>query len=516
MKSSPDPSVHRQREQQLIQHVERLLNDERLRVDTTRGNRSVTTLLRDVKKPDPAEKGVELKRMMSDLNLPDRELQSRMPLGESLDVTLYQTSWWVLKKAVGRMRVVCVSPTKALLRVESPQPMHTPELQKLLSTMPPPAPGGVPTTLVILSTSGFTIEAREVADRRPDRTVILVEPNDAGGWTAIGPAQTRAIADLFDPEAEEQKRKRVRDFLEANKVDLLTSGIAAERIAARTQLPQQFVEQELKSYAKENPGLASKRLDGRVVLYREGASLSQPPAGAGATSSPSASGGGSTMPLLDSLKALFGRKGENEKKIAFLAERRAMLSQQRERAYEEMGALEQQEGALRQQFKDAGGNLTKRRVTSQLLQLRKDVERRQQLLTVLNQQINVVSTHLHSLELVQQGRSAQLPDAEEMTADAVKAEEMLAELEAGNELAGSTGSIGAGGMTEEEQALFDELERDAGGGATATAKAEPDASEREPAPATTRRETPQAAPAQAPKSPVQARAEPRRSEAEPG
>jgi hypothetical protein len=419
---------------------------------------------------------------------------------------------------VGRLRVVCVSPTKALLRGESPEPMHTSDLQKLLASMPPPPPGGVPTTVVLMSTSGFTLEAREVADRRPDRTVILVEPNDAGGWTAIGPAQTRAIADLFDPEGEEQKRKRVREFLDANKVDLLTSGIAAERIAARTQLPPQFVEQELKAYAKENPGLTSKRLDGRVVLYREGASLSQ--AAAGATAGSTASGGGSAMPLLDSLRALFGRKGENEKKIAFLAERRTALSQQRDRAYEEMGALEQQEGTLRQQFKDATGNLTKRRVTSQLLQLRKDVERRQQLLTVLNQQINVVSTHLHSLELVQQGRSAQLPDAEEMTADAVKAEEMLAELEAGNELAGSTGSIAAGGMTEEEQALFEELERETGGGAEASATAKPDAGTAGPQRAATSR-TPasgaKSTPGQPQREPTaQTRSEPRRGEAEPG
>ena len=45
-----------------------------------------------------------------------------------------------------------------------------------------------------------------------------------------------------------------------------------------------------------------------------------------------------------------------------------------------------------------------------------------------------------------------------MTADAVKAEEVLAELEASAELAGSVGSVGASGMTEEEQALYEELE----------------------------------------------------------
>ena len=230
------------------------------------------------------------------------------------------------------------------------------------------------------------------------------------------------------------------------------------------------------------------------------------------------------MPLLESLKALFGRKGENEKKVAFLAERRAALSLQRDRAYEDMGALEQQEASLRQQFKDATGALTKRRVTSQLLQLRKDIERRQQLLTVLNQQINVVSTHLHSLELVQQGRSAQLPDAEEMTADAVKAEEMLAELEAGNELAGTTGAIASGGMTAEEQALFEELERESGGAEASTTKitldkaAEPEG----PMPAAPARAStaqgasakPQATPA--PREPAAQSRPERRTEAEPG
>jgi hypothetical protein len=387
MKSSPDPSVHRQREQQLIQHVERLLNDERLRVDTTRGNRSVTTLLRDVKKPDPAEKGVELKRMMSDLNLPDRELQNRMPLGESLDVTLYQTSWWVLKKAVGRMRVVCVSPTKALLRGESPQPMHTPELQKLLSTMPPPPPGGVPTTLVILSTSGFTIEAREVADRRPDRTVILVEPNDAGGWTAIGPAQTRAIADLFDPEAEEHKRKRVKDFIEANRSDLLTSGIAAERIATRTQLPQQFVEHELKTYARDH-GITAKRLEGRLVLFSEQL-LSSAPVPKGAF-----------MPFMDTLRGIFRREESAEKKMGRLAEQRTLLQQQRVRVYETVESLEEREAGLVQRF--AGASETaQQRIASEIADARDEIRRRHQLLSAIDKKLSIVQAASHKLELEQ-------------------------------------------------------------------------------------------------------------------
>ena len=47
-------------------------------------------------------------------------------------------------------------------------------------------------TIVLMSTSGFSMEAHELAERRLDRTVILPEPNHAGGWTITGPAETKA------------------------------------------------------------------------------------------------------------------------------------------------------------------------------------------------------------------------------------------------------------------------------------------------------------------------------------
>jgi chromosome segregation ATPase len=176
------------------------------------------------------------------------------------------------------------------------------------------------------------------------------------------------------------------------------------------------------------------------------------------------------MPLIDRIKSLFSRKGETEKKIAFLSERRAALSQQRDRSYEEITSLEQKDEELKTQFKQTNSALTRRRITSQLVQLRKDLERRQQMLQVLNQQINVVGTHLHNLELTQQGQSAKLPDSEEIASDAAAAEEMLAQLQADNELADSVGSVAHAGMSEEEQALYEELEKEAGGPQTTQVK----------------------------------------------
>jgi hypothetical protein len=169
------------------------------------------------------------------------------------------------------------------------------------------------------------------------------------------------------------------------------------------------------------------------------------------------------MPLIDRIKTLFARKGETDKKIAFLAERKTALTQQRDRSYEEIASLEQQDTTLTQQFKDTTSAITRRRITSQLVQLRKDIERRQQMLGMLNQQINVVGTHLHNLELTKQGESAKLPDSEEIASDAAAAEEMLAQLQADNELADSVGTVAHSGMSEEEQALYEQLEREAGG-----------------------------------------------------
>jgi predicted nucleic acid-binding Zn-ribbon protein len=442
MSDNSDPSRHQRFERQFVSHVERLLDDDRLRLPTTRGRRSAVTLIRDVQVKD---RGVELKRLMSEMGKPDRELESRMPVGKSIDVAMSVKKWWFFKTPVGRFRMICVSPSRALLAGEAPLPMSPADVTKALGDVPPPL-AGEPITVVLMSTSGFTQQARDAALRIKDRTLILASPNETGGWTVIAGPDAQISSDLFDPEADTEKRSRIRAEIESHRVDLASAGLAADKLAAQLRLPTQLVESELKSYAKENAGLAAKRIDGRFVLFREG---SAPLAAAGS--------GGIAMPLSDKIKSLFARKGEVEKKVAFLSERRTALNQQLERGYEEMGAMESKEGDLRKQFKETGGDLTRRRITTQLLQLRKEIERRQQLLSVLNQQINVVSTHLHNLELQRQGKAANLPDSEEIAADAAAAEEVLAELQAGSELAESVGATVHGGMNAEEQALYEEL-----------------------------------------------------------
>lgn len=439
----------------MIEHVTRLLDDDRLRIDTTGGRRPLKGFMKDVTTND---RGTDVKRTMSDLDRPDRTLQAQMPLGESVDVVVSQKKWLGFgRRPVGRLYVVCVSPTRELVAGSAPEPMKKGDVSKVLSSVPP-GPNGVPSTVVIVATAGVAIEARELADRGPERTVIIAEPTDAGGWHVSGPMETKALVDLFDPEPDDDKRRRITSEIESPLADLGGAGVATDKLAGKLGLPVPFVEAELKAYAKSHAGLVAKRLDGRVVLFREG---STPVGSSSSTSSAISAAGGSGMPLIDRMKSLFARKGETEKKIAFLAERRTALSQQRDRAYEEMHAVEEKESTLRTQFKSTSTEAAKRRLTSHLLQLRKELDRRQQMVGVFNSQIDVVSTHLHNLELLQQGKSAKLPDSDEITGDAARAEEMLAELQASTEAAaGATSSLG-GGLNDEEQALYDELTRDA-------------------------------------------------------
>lgn len=417
MKISNDPSVHRDREKQLIAHVEKLLEDERLRLDTTRGRRPITTLIRHVQK---ADKALDVKRLMTELDKPDRELQAKMPTGESLEVTLSQKSMWFFKKQLGKLQVICMSPTRDLIAGNDPGPMSGSAVNKLLADLTTQAGAqNTPSTVVLLSTSGFTRESHELAERRANRTLILVEPNDVGGWTVTGPAETKALTDLFDPEQDDAKRQRVRAFLQESRLDLLTGGMAADTIVAKTQIPQQIVEAELKSFAKDNPGLAAKRIGGQFLLYRESSGFSGDLAGA-------------DMPFWDKFKGMLNRVEPRDKKLARFAAEKAGLMQQRSAAYDEIGAVEEKEAALTATFEKATA-LSQQRIATEIAQLRKQIARRQQILATIDKKINIVETGIHNLEMEQQVSPEKLKDLADVAQSSNHVDEGMATLDQLNE-----------------------------------------------------------------------------------
>jgi hypothetical protein len=448
MTNAPDPSLYRDREKQFFEHARHLLDDDRLRLDTRQGRRPLlSTFVYKREGESGVERGERAKRLMLELGVADRELQHKLPVGERLDVTLKMRNFWMLKKTVGELTVLCASPTRDLVLGQSPAPMGAAEVGSRLADLKRSAGGpDVPVTIVLMSTSGFTQEAKALATRSGARALLLVEPNDAGGWAVHAPPDCRELADLLDPEQQSSKFNRVRGFIDENRFDLLQGGIAAEKIAARTQLPIQTVEAALKSYARENPGLAARSIDGRLMLYREGSSVS----------SSADDPGGSNMPFWETIKGIFKREESTDRKIARLSGERASLSAQRERAYDEIASVEKRESELTKSFKEATA-LAQRRIATEISQLRKDIERRQQILGAIDKKINVINTGIHTLELQNHVSPEKLKALENVAASSEEVEAGMAALQQLDEEANASAGIGASDVPDDVQAILEEL-----------------------------------------------------------
>src|SRR5438045_8318543 len=136
MKPSLDHTFHRDRERQFIEHVRNVLEEYRLRIDTTRGRRALGTLIPYIAQGEPGvERGEKVKRLMLEMGMADRELQAQMPVGERITVTLRQRNFWMIKKQVGRLQVLCLSPAKQLLAGETPQPLDVAAVNQSLGEL---------------------------------------------------------------------------------------------------------------------------------------------------------------------------------------------------------------------------------------------------------------------------------------------------------------------------------------------------------------------------------------------
>ncbi len=305
----------------------------------------------------------------------------------------------------------------------------------------------VPHIIGVCSPSGFTQEARDARLEIPGLTVILVEPDGHGGWRTTG-AETGVdprLLRIFDPENAKQKVERVRRLVEDRSADLLTGGVSTSTVARAANLPADVIRQGFELLAAGDSELRIANHDGELIMYR-GAAV---PAGLEKK----------RMNVMDRIRRLFSSEGEEAEKINLLAERRAALTQRRDRIYDDIVKLESKEAELFEQGKASTSMVPRRRLAAQLAQLRKDIVRQNTTAAMLNQQINIISTDIHNLTLIQQGQIAQLPETQELTDHAVAAEEMLESLNADAEMVGTLET----GMdikmaSADEQAILKEFE----------------------------------------------------------
>ncbi len=395
-----------------------------------------------------------LRAAMASRHMYDRELLKQLPHNRRVALHGSERRWLLLRRKTGVAVGSVLTSFDALLSPEGkPGPVGLADLTDHVRRIVREAK--VPHVIGVCSPSGFTDEVLQSRLDVPNVTLVLAWPRPGGGWSVATPGGTlqEELRNLFDPEDVRQKIARARREIEASGVELLTGGLSARTIAERTGLADSIVSAAFALVATEDGELRVTRKGGEVLLYR------------GAPARIQESG---SMNVVDRIRQLFSREGEEAQKINMLSERRARLAQRRDRLYEDISTLEKREGELLAQGRSTQSQVTRRRLAAQLVQLRKDIARQNTAANMLNQQINILSTDIHNLTLIQQGQMARLPDTEELTQNAVKAEEMLETLRSDADLVSSL-ETGLADMaaSSEELAILKEFEEAAAPGAPA-------------------------------------------------
>lgn len=363
-----------------------------------------------------------LRALLASHNRDSRELLKQLPHNRRIMVERSEPRrYWFGKQTTGVMIASVLAPLEHLVAGTEGE-MPPVELGELVdhvrSLVTDP---DVPHVIGVCSPSGFTDESLNSMLELPNVALVLIDRREEGGWRVSGISQDLSKQDLalFDPEETSRKLDRVRAELEQRAADLLLGGLTASSLAARLSLPEAVVVEAFELAAMADPELKVIGRSGGAVLVRGAAT---------------ATATGSRQSMLDRIRALLSREGDESEKINLLAEQCAGLTQRRDGIYDVLSKLEKNEADLLDEGRRESSATARRRLANRLAQLRREISRQNTLASMLNAQIDVVSADMHNLRLIQQGQMTKLPDAEELTRNAVRAEEMLDAVAAEHEL----------------------------------------------------------------------------------
>lgn len=397
---------------------------------------------------EESDHGERVRAAMVDRRIYDRTRFNELPQGRTVTIRGYERRWIFGKRIKSVTVATVMAPPGPLLDEESkgttPPPITKAQLLDHVSTLVTDAKAMH--LIGICSPSGFDADIWDHPPILPNVKLVLVAPREDGGWR-VKPGDSRIdprLVKLFDPEEVTQKMTRVKKEIEARRIDLLTGSLSAGSLARELDLPVVLVNNVFETVAKADPELRVTKHGAEATLYRGAVKIAPEEE--------------RSMSLADWIRSLFSKEGEELKKINVLSEKRASLSTRLDRMYEDIGALEKKESKLMDEGKAANSTVTKRRIAAQVARMRKDITRFNTSASILSKQINVISTHIHNLELAQTGSLASLPSTDELTEAAVNAEEILEQLGASDDLVSSLEvSMADTAMSDDEADILGEL-----------------------------------------------------------
>ena len=375
-------------------------------------------------KIEDRDRAEQVRAAMADKRMYERDLFKRFPHSRSITLRGYESRWFFWKRVRSVTVAGVLAPVDSLLESgDESKPVSRGQLLEYLDHLSKKETG--PQLIGVCAPAGFEPDVWDNPPERQGMKLVLVEPRGDGGWRLKGADASleRPFVKLFDPEDVTIKLGRVKREIEARSADLLTGSLTASQMAREMELPVPLISNAFEQVAREIPELHVSRKAGEATLFRGVAAESYEEE--------------RPMSFIDKIKSMFADDGDEVNKINLLAEKRAALSSKLDRLFEDIEKLEKKEATLVAEGKASNSKVAKLRLAAQVERLRKDITRFNTTGSMLNKQINIISTHIHNLEMSQTGEMGALPDSDELTEAAVGAEEMLERLNASDDLVSS-------------------------------------------------------------------------------
>lgn len=388
-----------------------------------------------------------LRELMAKAGRFDRDLLARLPKGTTRFLTGRRPFLFFKGRPTSiAIASVMVDLDALIADAAPPEPVGPAALTDHVRSLVHHA--GTPHLIGVFSPFGFSEEVQQAGLELPNVRLILIEPDEAGYFRVRSAGRETDPDDLalFNPESTDHQAQRIREAVASHGATLRTGGLSAEALSRELAIPVERTREVVEAIAEADPTLRLSKSGSDRILYRGAVEHLEDDA----------------MSMAEWMRQLFSRKGEEARKINTLSERRAKLTQQRDRLYEDLGQIEAKERALLREGRDTSSPAVKKRVATQIKMLRDDMDRLNASARMVGQQIEVLSTHIHNLSLIQQGKQAKLPETQEITDDAVRAEEMLEQLGSDVELtSGLAMGTGEASMSDEELSILAELDQPA-------------------------------------------------------
>ena len=395
----------------------------------------------------PTPEGIDgVRAELSRLEVYDRDAVEKLAGTRTLQMLFKKRLLGGLfRKTISRVRVRVVAPVEPLLNNEKPGPVGREQVLDALASYELLPRRDKPSGVILASATGFTAEAKALAEGAGTPTVILMGGREDGGWDVSMPSAVRKSpwAKLFELETQDERLRRLLYHLDENANLVDSRGISMAALAEKLGLSTAETELLVRRACRSESRLMTVVHEGRTHICR----------------TPLAEEG-NTMSIWSRIRRLLRLKPTTAERVRELTAQRVQIEQGRFELDQKVNVLEADERQWIQQGAAAPSDAERKQVAGKLMRARRELRRHRAQAQLYTQQIDIIGTHIHHLTLAEQGKRLDLPKAEDLTREAAQAEQVVAEVAANADLAASIEVTGETPMmAEEEAAIFEEFKQ---------------------------------------------------------